>query len=217
MHRLIRLARHLPVTQVPLTDIRELDEPYWFSHEGDAPTPRAIALHVQLMDACDLRWPIILSADGGVMDGMHRVAQALRLGHTHIAAQRFAEDRQLMHTVDQTLYRRKIRSVRVMFMEDNQLSSVRGDLRAQLERPIRAAKIERETPESELVVLQRRLPELGRFFSGTGNGGLGSEGRKRRLVGHRTSCVAGGVCEAAWPSALSWALHCRPRSLNPFN
>ena len=48
------------------------------------------------------------------------------------AAQRFAEDRQLMHTVDQTLYRRKIRSVRVMFMEDNQLSSVRGDLRAQL-------------------------------------------------------------------------------------
>ena len=63
-----------------------------FSHEGDAPTPRAIALHVQLMDACDLRWPIILSADGGVMDGMHRVAQALRLGHTHIAAQRFALD-----------------------------------------------------------------------------------------------------------------------------
>ena len=92
LHRLIRLARHLPVTQVPLTDIRELGEPYWFSHEGDAPTPRAIALHVQLMDACDLRWPIILSADGGVMDGMHRVAQALRLGHTHIAAQRFAVD-----------------------------------------------------------------------------------------------------------------------------
>ena len=92
MHRLIRLARHLPVTQVPLTDIRELDEPYWFSHEGDAPPPRAPPLHGQLLDACDLRWPIILSADGGVMDGMHRVAQALRLGHTHIAAQRFAVD-----------------------------------------------------------------------------------------------------------------------------
>ena len=44
------------------------------------------------MDACDLRWPIILSADGGVMDGMHRIAQALRLGHTHIAAVRFAVD-----------------------------------------------------------------------------------------------------------------------------
>ena len=81
--------------------------------------------------------------------------QIPRSRHIAFAAQRFAEDRQLMHTVDQTLYRRKIRSVRVMFMEDNQLSSVRGDLRAQLERPIRAAKIERETPESELVVLQR--------------------------------------------------------------
>ena len=81
--------------------------------------------------------------------------QIPRSRHIAFAAQRFAEDRQLMHTVDQTLYRRRIRSVRVMFMEDNQLSSVRSDLRAQLERPIRAAKIERETPESELVVLQR--------------------------------------------------------------
>lgn len=81
--------------------------------------------------------------------------QIPRSRHLAFAAQRFAENRQLMHTVDQTLYRRKIRSVRVMFMEDNRLASVKGDLRAQLERPIRAAKIERETPDSELVVLQR--------------------------------------------------------------
>ena len=43
------------------------------------------------MDAADLRRPVILSADGRVMDGMHRIAQALRLGHTHVAAVRFAQ------------------------------------------------------------------------------------------------------------------------------
>ena len=92
VHRLIRLARDLPVRQVPLTAIRELDQNWWFEHGDEAPTPRAIVEHVRLMDAADLRWPVILSADGGVMDGMHRIAQALRLGHTHVAAVRFAID-----------------------------------------------------------------------------------------------------------------------------
>ena len=44
------------------------------------------------MDAADLRWPVILSGDGRVMDGMHRIAQALRQGRTHIAAVRFAQE-----------------------------------------------------------------------------------------------------------------------------
>ncbi len=44
------------------------------------------------MDAADLRWPVILSGDGRVMDGMHRLAQALRQGRTHIAAVRFAQE-----------------------------------------------------------------------------------------------------------------------------
>ncbi len=93
VHRLIRLTRELPMRQVPLSAIRELDENWWFDDEdGDEPTPRAIVDHVRLMDAADLRWPIILSADGGVMDGMHRVAQALRLGHTHISAVQFEAD-----------------------------------------------------------------------------------------------------------------------------
>lgn len=92
VHRLIGLSRRLPVQQVPLADIRELDEPHWFQHEGDTPTPRRITEHLRLMDACDLRWPIILSADGRLMDGMHRVAQALRLGHATVPAVRFAAD-----------------------------------------------------------------------------------------------------------------------------
>ncbi|WP_423455372.1 hypothetical protein [Ottowia sp. VDI28] len=94
VHRLIRLAREqaLPVHEVALASIRELDEPYWFSHEGQTPTPRAIVEHVKLMDECSLDWPVILCANGRLMDGMHRAAQALRLGRTHVLAVRFAVD-----------------------------------------------------------------------------------------------------------------------------
>src|SRR4030095_2006732 len=42
--------------------------------------------------AADLSFPIILSSDGRVMDGMHRVAQAALLGHETIAAVQFASD-----------------------------------------------------------------------------------------------------------------------------
>ena len=47
---------------------------------------------MKLMDAADLSFPIILSADGAVMDGMHRVAQALRAGHGGIQAVQFSQD-----------------------------------------------------------------------------------------------------------------------------
>ena len=95
VHRQIRLSHGLPVQAVqgvPLGDIAELDKNGWCEHADEMPKPRAIIDHVRLMDAADLRRPVILSADGRVMDGMHRIAQALRLGHSHIAAVRFDVD-----------------------------------------------------------------------------------------------------------------------------
>ncbi len=91
VHRLIALAEPLPVIQVPLGAIRELDEPYWFDH-GHAPTCRAVAEHARLIQDVDVRFPIILSADGRVMDGMHRVAKALLLDLDRLPAKRFIED-----------------------------------------------------------------------------------------------------------------------------
>jgi hypothetical protein len=44
------------------------------------------------MDEADLAFPIILAADGRVMDGMHRVSRALRLGLSDIEAVQFRED-----------------------------------------------------------------------------------------------------------------------------
>lgn len=88
--RLVELSCEFPVRAVPLDRIRELDEP-WHG-DGEHHTWRGLVEHLRLMDAVDLSYPIILSADGTVMDGMHRVAQSLRLGRDRIAARQFQTD-----------------------------------------------------------------------------------------------------------------------------
>jgi hypothetical protein len=89
--RLIRLAHDLPVKTIPLASIFEFDEVYWFD-EQYRPTCRAVVSHIQRIQEADLSVPIILSADGHVMDGMHRVAKAWLLGLTEIHAVQFSQD-----------------------------------------------------------------------------------------------------------------------------
>jgi hypothetical protein len=82
--RLIQLTASFPRRRVALSALRELNEP-WFGTD-EAATWVALVEHVKLMDAADLSFPIILASDGRVMDGMHRVAKALRVGRTDIEA-----------------------------------------------------------------------------------------------------------------------------------
>jgi hypothetical protein len=89
--RLIALTSDLPVVQMPLSAIRELEEPYWYGL-GEVPTCRSIAEHARLINEADMSFPIILSSDGGVMDGMHRVAKAIVHGLDIVLAKRFAVD-----------------------------------------------------------------------------------------------------------------------------
>ena len=88
--RLVLLTRNFPIRRVPLTQIRELDEPVF--GEGESLTWRSLVAHAQLLDAAELTYPIILAADGAVMDGRHRVAKALREGRSSIDAVQFPED-----------------------------------------------------------------------------------------------------------------------------
>jgi hypothetical protein len=88
--RLVTLTSRFPRIHVPLTAIRDLDEPF-LSDDG-GPTWRAAVEHVRLIEAADLSYAIILSSDGRVMDGMHRVAKALLLGRATIEAVQFADD-----------------------------------------------------------------------------------------------------------------------------
>ena len=85
--RLVSLTEGLPVAEVPLTDIYELDSNYWFKH-GEQPTVRHIVEHLRLAQDVDMSYPIILGPDGRVMDGMHRVARALLEDRLNILAVR---------------------------------------------------------------------------------------------------------------------------------
>jgi hypothetical protein len=48
--------------------------------------------HIKLIEEADLSFPIILSASGAAMDGMHRSAKALLQGQEEIRAVQFDQD-----------------------------------------------------------------------------------------------------------------------------
>lgn len=85
---LASLSSHLKPQLLPISEIHQLDETCW----GDPMTCREVAEHARLIDEADLAFPIILSSDGRVMDGMHRAAKAYMLGQTHLLAVRFVDD-----------------------------------------------------------------------------------------------------------------------------
>jgi hypothetical protein len=88
--RLVQLTSHLPRKRIPLTAIGELDEPW--SGDDEPATWRTVLLHVRLIEEADLAYPIIVSASGAVMDGMHRVAKAVLQGRQEIEAVQFDRD-----------------------------------------------------------------------------------------------------------------------------
>lgn len=88
--RLWSAAADLPVVSVPIDSIAEFDMDCWF--HGKGPTCRAVAEHARRINAADLSYPVILSADGGLMDGGHRIAKAYLLGERTIQARRFVTD-----------------------------------------------------------------------------------------------------------------------------
>jgi len=90
--RLIDLSRDLLPRKVELASISDLDTPYWFMSDHHPPTVRNVVEHVRLISDVDRSYPIILSAEGRVMDGMHRVAHAILNDETDIEAVQFEVD-----------------------------------------------------------------------------------------------------------------------------
>jgi hypothetical protein len=88
--RLIRLSADLPLIEVPLDSIRELDTAYWALPGAEHPTVRELIVHMRLIQEVDPAHPVILGSDGRVMDGMHRIAQAVLEGRSTIRAVRFS-------------------------------------------------------------------------------------------------------------------------------
>ncbi|MET0646165.1 MAG: chromosome partitioning protein ParB [Pyrinomonadaceae bacterium] len=87
--RLRRLSEALPRRWVSLDSLKDLDENLWFNIYGETPTCRAVALHAKRIYEADLEYPVILSPEGEVMDGMHRIAKAWLLGMAKVLAVQF--------------------------------------------------------------------------------------------------------------------------------
>lgn len=90
VERLWHLARALPVQQVPINQIAEFDQDCWFG--ANPATCRAVADHARRIYAANLDYPIILSAEGHLMDGGHRIAKAYLLQMPTVAAVQFVSD-----------------------------------------------------------------------------------------------------------------------------
>ena len=88
--KLIDLTKNYEKIQVPLTDIRELKEAYWFGL-GAPPITEDIARHAKQIYEADLSYPIVLCPEGKVMDGMHRVCKALLESRSTILAVKLEE------------------------------------------------------------------------------------------------------------------------------
>lgn len=91
VHRLVELTKDFASRRVPLAEIRELDENFWFD-DDNPPTCRRIVEHMELIRDADFEFPVILGSDGRVMDGMHRVAKAVLEGRSEIEAVQFDVD-----------------------------------------------------------------------------------------------------------------------------
>ena len=92
VEQLWEITKSFPIKSVPLGEIGDFDLVTWFDSGQHLPTCRAVTEHARKIMAAEFEHPVILSADGHVMDGMHRIAKAWLLGHETIEAVQFDED-----------------------------------------------------------------------------------------------------------------------------
>ena len=89
---LVALTRNFKVKEILLSEIKELNESYWYP--DSYPTTQYIIDHMILIQEADLSYPIILCSQGRIMDDMHRVGKAKILGEVKIRAVQFDKDPQ---------------------------------------------------------------------------------------------------------------------------
>ena len=81
MSQFWELAVGLPIEKIRLSELDGFDEVRWFGGPHNIlPTCRSIAEHARDIYEADLSFPIILSSDGEVLDGWHRICKAFLQG-----------------------------------------------------------------------------------------------------------------------------------------
>ena len=89
VERLWRLAEGLKVFEIDPLSIKEIDEDCWYGGTK-TPTIANIIDHVRRIENCSFDHPIILNANGDLMDGGHHVAKAILQKAISIKAVQFA-------------------------------------------------------------------------------------------------------------------------------
>lgn len=87
VEKLWKLSENLPVKTINMDSIKELDQDCWFGFGSTTvPTIRNVAIHCKRIIEANMQYPILLSADGQLIDGGHRIAKALINGQQVIDA-----------------------------------------------------------------------------------------------------------------------------------
>lgn len=86
--RLIELSKDLPIKSVPVNSFNEWREWQWDQNL----TLTDFLAHMRRVLDADLAFPIILSSDGHIMDGCHRLVKARLNGDTMILSKQFETD-----------------------------------------------------------------------------------------------------------------------------
>lgn len=92
IERIWQLSESLPVEEIPIAQINGPDEVTWFNLDGPLPTCREVAMHCQRINNADLSYPVILTSDYRVFDGMHRIAKKIMMGEQTILVRRFRQN-----------------------------------------------------------------------------------------------------------------------------
>jgi hypothetical protein len=92
--RLLALAEDLPVEVISVSSLPGADEVGWIGrpeHFGRL-TIRDVVEHIRRVQGADLARPLILSCEGWLMDGFHRLARALLDGVNELPVRQFRAD-----------------------------------------------------------------------------------------------------------------------------
>ena len=85
-------ASELPVEHVPLESFDWTNDNFRCDSLSKPPLWRDLGDHFKKMLAADLQYPIVISANGDVMDGMHRILKCYAFGFDSVKAVRFGQN-----------------------------------------------------------------------------------------------------------------------------
>lgn len=87
-----KLSESMPVEDVPLDSFDWTNENFQCESLSKPPLWRDIGDHAKRIFNADLQYPIVISASGNIMDGMHRILKCYVLGQATVKAVRFEEN-----------------------------------------------------------------------------------------------------------------------------